>query len=137
MPAGFRGREAASLAGAKREFSPATISIPQQRHRGIVEAGRADFFGLEDFVVRRLVFLLGRGEAYLVKGDLEHALTDADQAVSFAPSSLEARLLRARVHDKRGSTDLAAADRGAAAKLVPDPIVAAPMIRPSGTDKLR
>jgi Flp pilus assembly protein TadD len=72
------------------------------------------------------VFLLGRGEANLVKGDLEHALADADQAVHFAPSSAEARLLRARVHDKRGTTDLADADRRAAATLVPDPIVAPP-----------
>ena len=95
----------------------------------IVEDRRRDFFGLEDFVVRRLVFLLGRGEAYLIKGDLEHALTDADQAVRIAPSSAEARLLRARVYDRQGMSGLADGDRRAAAKLVPDPIVAAPIAR--------
>jgi Tfp pilus assembly protein PilF len=72
------------------------------------------------------VFLLGRGEAYLAKGDLESALTDTDEAVRLAPASAEARLLRARIHEKRRSSALADADRRAAAELVPDPIVAAP-----------
>jgi serine/threonine protein kinase/tetratricopeptide (TPR) repeat protein len=100
----------------------------------IVETSRPDFFALEDFVARRLVFLLGRGEAYLAKPDLEHALADADLAVRFAPSSREARLLRARVHDKRGKSEPAEADRRAAAQLVPDPIVAPLNPGPSGTD---
>ena len=60
----------------------------------IVEVSRPDFFALEDFVCRWLLFLLGRGEAYLARGDLEHALADSDEAVRFAPSSAEARLLR-------------------------------------------
>jgi serine/threonine protein kinase/tetratricopeptide (TPR) repeat protein len=98
----------------------------------IVEDSRRDFFGMDDFVSRPLVFRLGRGEAYLVKGDLEHALTDADEAVRFAPSSAEARLLRARVHDKRGKPDLADADRRAAAQLIPDPIVAPPNLGSQG-----
>jgi serine/threonine-protein kinase len=93
----------------------------------IVEASRGDFFAIDDFVSRPLVFRLGRDEAYLVKGDLEHALADTDEAVRFAPSSAEARLLRARVHDKRGTSDLADADRRAAAQLVSDPIVAPPI----------
>ncbi len=103
----------------------------------IVEVSRPDFFALEDFVCRWLLFLLGRGEAYLAKGDLEHALADSDEAVRFAPLSAEARLLRARVHDKRGKSDLADADRRAAAHLVPDPIVALPNSKPPGTDNHR
>ncbi len=101
----------------------------------IVEAGRRDFFAMEDFVSRWLVFLLGRGEAYLAKGDLAHALADADAAVLFAPASAEARLLRARVRDKRGASDLADVDRRAAAQLVPDPIVAPHNPGPPGTGK--
>jgi tetratricopeptide (TPR) repeat protein len=103
----------------------------------IVNASRPDFFAVDDFVCRRLVFLLGRAEACLAKGDLEHALTDSDEAVGFAPSSAEARLLRARVHDKRGKPDLAEADRRAAAKLVPDLMVAPLIPTTTGLDKGR
>ena len=103
----------------------------------IVEASRPDFFALEDFVCRRLVFLLGRGEAYLAKPDLEQALADADLAVRFTPSSREARLLRARVHEKRGNPDLAEADRRAAAQFVPDPIVTRPDPGRPGNDNSR
>jgi tetratricopeptide (TPR) repeat protein len=92
----------------------------------IVEDSRPDFFGLEDFVPRRLLFLLGRGEARLLEGDLAGALADADEAVRFTPSSAEALRLRARVHDKQGKPDLAAADRRAASESKPDPIIARP-----------
>jgi tetratricopeptide (TPR) repeat protein len=92
----------------------------------IVADSRGDFFAMHDFVPRWLVFWLGRGEAYMHKGDLDHALADADEAVRFLPTSAEARLLRASIHDKRGNSDLAAADRRAALQLLPDPIVAGP-----------
>ncbi len=71
----------------------------------------------------------GRGEAYLLKGDLDRALADSAEAVRFAPQSAEARLLRARVHDKRGKPDLAEADRRAAARLEPDPMLTLPNAR--------
>ena len=100
----------------------------------IVEDTRGDFFAIDDFVSRHLVFLLGRGEAYLAKGDLGSALTDTDEAVRFAPASAEARLLRARIHEKRGLSAVADADRRAAAQLVPDPIVAAPKSGASGRE---
>jgi tetratricopeptide (TPR) repeat protein len=103
----------------------------------IAEDQRRDFFAMDDFVSRPLVFLLGRGEAYLLKGDLDRALADADEAVRFLPASAEARLLRARVHDKRGNSDLAAADRRAAAQLVPDLIVAAPSVGSTDPDNPR
>jgi tetratricopeptide (TPR) repeat protein len=92
----------------------------------IIDDRRADFFAIADFFPRRLGFLLGRGEAYLQKGDLEHAWADADEAVRFAPGSAEARLLRAEVSAKRGQNDLAEADRRAAAGLAPDPIIYSP-----------
>jgi serine/threonine-protein kinase len=92
----------------------------------IVESHRGDLFMVRDFMTRRLVFLLGRGEAYLQKGDLEHALADADGAVRFLPTSAEAHALRARIHEKRAKADVAAADRAAAARLVSDPILATP-----------
>jgi len=75
---------------------------------------------------RWLALLIGRGEAYLLKGDLDRALTESDQAVRFAPSSAEARLLRAQVHARREEKALAEIDQNAAAGLAPDPMFARP-----------
>jgi tetratricopeptide (TPR) repeat protein len=72
---------------------------------------RRNWFAIPDYLPRWLALMLGRGEAYLLKGDLDRALADSDEAVRFAPHSAEARLLRARVHDRRGKPDLADADR--------------------------
>jgi tetratricopeptide (TPR) repeat protein len=92
---------------------------------------RPDWFAIPDFFPRRLAFLLGRGEAYVLKGDLDRAQADGDEAVRCAPASAEARLLRARVYDKRGKPDLAEADRREAARLEHDPILASPEPRTS------
>jgi tetratricopeptide (TPR) repeat protein len=96
---------------------------------------RRDWFAYADFYPHWLALLLGRGEAYLLKGDLDRALADSDEAVRFAPQSAEARLLRARVHDKRGKPDLAEADRRAAARLEPDPMLTLPEPRTSDKPK--
>ncbi len=101
-----------------------------KRFMEFVDSSRPDIFAVEDFVPRRLVFLLARGEAFLTKADLEHALADAEEAVRFSATSAEARLLRARVYEKQGKDKLAEADRRAAAQLTADPIVAAPITRP-------
>jgi tetratricopeptide (TPR) repeat protein len=98
---------------------------------------RPDWFANVDFAPRRLVHLLGRGEAYLQKGDLDRALADCDAAVRFAAWSAEARQLRARVHAKRGNEDLAELDRKAAARLAPDPIIPRPKSRALGDEKRR
>jgi tetratricopeptide (TPR) repeat protein len=103
--------------------------------REIVETRRRDFFGLEDLVPRWLAFLIGRGEAFLLKGDLARALADGDEAVRFAPQSAEARLLRAEVFARQGKRDLAAADRREAEHLAPDPILAPPQPRRSRLDQ--
>jgi tetratricopeptide (TPR) repeat protein len=87
---------------------------------------RRDWFAEADYLPRWLALHLGRGEAYLVKGDLDRALTDADEAVRFAPASAEARLLRARIRDKLGEHAPAEADRREAARLAPDPLLALP-----------
>src|SRR5262245_44917939 len=87
---------------------------------------RPDWFALPDFFPRRLALLLRRAEAYSLKGDLGRAQADSDDAVRFAPESADARLLRARVSDKRGKSDLAEADRRAAAGLHHDPLFALP-----------
>jgi serine/threonine protein kinase/Tfp pilus assembly protein PilF len=92
---------------------------------------RPDWFSVADYYPRWLAFLVGRGEAHLLKGDLDRALADSDEAVRFAPHSSEARLLRARVHATRGKDDLAAADRREAARLTPDPMLALPEHRPA------
>jgi tetratricopeptide (TPR) repeat protein len=102
----------------------------------IVDSRRGDLFMVRDFMTRRLVFLLGRGEAYLQKGDLERALADADGAVGFLPTSAEAHALRARIHEQRGKHDLAAADRHAATRLVSDPILATPGLDAKRTSAL-
>jgi serine/threonine protein kinase/Tfp pilus assembly protein PilF len=88
-----------------------------------------DWLAAPDYLPRWLGLLLGRGEASMLKGNLDRALAAADAAVRFAPKSAEARLLRARVHEKRGKPQLAEADREAAAHLVPDPILALPKPR--------
>jgi Tfp pilus assembly protein PilF len=90
-----------------------------------------DWFANPDFLPHRLALLLGRAEAYLLKGDLDRAGTEAGQAVHLAPKSAEARLLRARVHEKCGKPELAEADRRAAARLDPDPVLALPEPRSS------
>ena len=59
-----------------------------------------------------------RGAAYTDLGEWKHAIVDLN--VRRGPASSP------RVHVKRGTSDLAAADRGGAAQLVPDPIVAGP-----------
>ena len=79
-----------------------------------------------DYIVRRLAISIGRAEAYLQKGDLDHAFAEIDQAVQFVPSSREARLLRALIHSRRGKNDLAEVDRLAAKRLAPDPMIARP-----------
>ena len=56
---------------------------------------RREWFATADYFPRWLALLIGRGEAYLLKGDLNRALADSDEAVKFAPRSHEARLLRA------------------------------------------
>ena len=96
---------------------------------------RPDWFATPDYYPRWLALMLGRGEAHLLKGDFDRALADADEAVRFAPQSAEARLLRARVHDKRGKPDLAEADRRAAARLEPDPMLTLPEPRTSDKPK--
>jgi len=97
---------------------------------------RRDWFAIPDWYPRRLALMLGRGEAYFQKGDLARALADSDEAVRFAPRSAEARLLRARIHQKRGKSDLAEADRREAARLAPDPIFATPEPRsPAGQER--
>jgi len=87
---------------------------------------RPDWFALSDYVPHWLALLLGRGEAYLQKGDLDRALADSEDAVKFAPNSAEARLLRARVHAQRGEDELAAADRRQAQRLAPDQMLVLP-----------
>ena len=72
---------------------------------------RREWFAIADYFPRRLALLIGRGEAYLMKGELDLALADSDEAVKFAPRSHEARLMRARIREKRGEKDLADADR--------------------------
>ena len=76
-----------------------------------------------------LALLIGRGEAYLMKGELDLALADSDEAVKFAPRSHDARLLRARAREKRGEKDLAARDRREAARLEPDFMLTLPKAR--------
>jgi tetratricopeptide (TPR) repeat protein len=93
---------------------------------------RGDWFAVPDYLCRWLALLIGRGEAYLLKGDLDRALAESDEAVQFAPWSAEARLLRAEVHAKRGKDDLAAADRREAQRLTPDLMLARPEPRSSG-----
>jgi tetratricopeptide (TPR) repeat protein len=92
---------------------------------------RGDWFALPDYLCRWLALLIGRGEAYLLKGDLDRALAECDEAVRFALWSAEARLLRAEVLAKRGKDDLAAADRREAQRLTPDPLLARPEPRSS------
>jgi tetratricopeptide (TPR) repeat protein len=87
---------------------------------------RPDWFTAPDYHPRWLALMLGRGEAYLLKGDLDRAMADGNEAVRFAPRSAEARLLRARVYEKRGKADLAEDDRREAARLEPDPMLAMP-----------
>ncbi len=98
---------------------------------------RPDWLALANYYPRWLALVLGRAEAYLLKGDLDRALVDADEAVRFAPRTAEARLLRARVHDKRGNPDIAAADQNAAAGLAPDPMLALPEPRSAGAHDRR
>jgi tetratricopeptide (TPR) repeat protein len=90
---------------------------------------RRDWFAIGDYFPRWLAFLIGRGEAYLMKGELDFAWADSDEAVKFAPRSYEARMLRARIHEKRGEKDLADADRGEAARLEPDFMLTLPKPR--------
>jgi tetratricopeptide (TPR) repeat protein len=89
---------------------------------------RRDFFGVEELIPRRLLFLLGRGEANFKKGNLEQAQADCDAAVRFAPKSAEARILRAQVHARRGLKALAEADLREAGKLGPDPFLDFPRL---------
>src|SRR5262249_47748859 len=56
------------------------------------------FFVNADLSDRRLDLLLGRAGACLIKGGLDRALDDCDEAVPQAPRSAEARSLRAEVH---------------------------------------
>ena len=56
---------------------------------------RREWFTVADDLPRWLALLLGRGEAYLEKGERDLALADSNEAVQFAPGSAEARLLRA------------------------------------------
>jgi tetratricopeptide (TPR) repeat protein len=81
---------------------------------------------VENYLCRWLALRIGRGEAYLLKGDLDRALAECDEAVRFAPWSAEARLLRAQVHARRGEDDRAATDRREAQRLTPDPLLARP-----------
>ncbi len=92
---------------------------------------RGDWFAVPDYLCRWLALLIGRGEAYLLKGDLDRALAECDEAVRFAPWSAEAHRLRAEVHARRGKGDLAAVDRRAAERLTPDPMLARPTPRSS------
>jgi serine/threonine protein kinase/Tfp pilus assembly protein PilF len=87
---------------------------------------RKEWFSIPDYFPRRLGILIGRGEAYLLKGDLDRALAESDEAARFAPWSAEARSLRAQVHSRRGKTDLAEADNREAQRLTPDPLFARP-----------
>jgi tetratricopeptide (TPR) repeat protein len=98
---------------------------------------RPDWFATADYAPRRLMLLLGRGEACLQKGDLDRALAESDEAVRFAPWSAEARQLRGLVHAKRGDQALAELDRKTATGLVPDPILARPKTRAVGDDVRR
>jgi tetratricopeptide (TPR) repeat protein len=90
---------------------------------------RHDWFAVADFLPRRLAFLIGRGEAYLLKGELDLALADSSEAVRFAPRSFEARVLRAQIHEKRGEREQADADRRETARLEPDPMLNLPKPR--------
>jgi len=87
---------------------------------------RKEWFSIPDYFPRRLGILVGRGEAYLQKGDLDRAFAESDEAVRFAPWSAEARLLRSQVHAQRGKADLAEADNREAKRLAPDPLFARP-----------
>ena len=90
---------------------------------------RRDWFAIADYLPHWLALHIGRGEAYLLKGELDLALADANEAVQFASKSHEARLLRARIHDKRGEKQLADADRREAARLEPDFMLTLPKPR--------
>jgi serine/threonine protein kinase/tetratricopeptide (TPR) repeat protein len=87
---------------------------------------RPDWFAIPDIRSRWLGFMLGRGRAYLLKGDLYRALSDSDEAVRFAPRSAESRLLRAEVYAKSGKKEPADADRREAARLASDPMLELP-----------
>jgi tetratricopeptide (TPR) repeat protein len=87
---------------------------------------RREWFGVADHFSRRLGLLIGRGEAYLKKGELDRAWNESNEAVQFAPKSAEARLLRSQVHARRGETKLAEADTREATQLQPDPLLARP-----------
>jgi serine/threonine protein kinase/tetratricopeptide (TPR) repeat protein len=87
---------------------------------------RREWFGVADHFSRRLGLLIGRGEAYLKKEELDRALDDSNEAVRFAPNSAEARLLRSHVHARRGETKLAEADEREAKGLAVDPFLARP-----------
>ena len=144
----FIDRPRADYAAALKKLDQTASGgmIIQYLHRGLIYArlGKADrvladfdevinrmknrhgWFAVADYLVRRLAVLIGRAEAYLLKGDLDRALAEVDEAVKFVPSSREARLLRAEIHSRRGKTDLATADRLEASRLAPDPIIARP-----------
>ena len=96
---------------------------------------RRDWFAIADYTTHWLAFSIGRGEAYLAKGDLDLALADAIEAVRFAPRSAEARLLRARIYEKRGQQQFAEADRQEAARLEPDYFMTLPPARGSAGAK--
>jgi tetratricopeptide (TPR) repeat protein len=87
---------------------------------------RHEWFAVADNLVRRLAFLIGRAEAYLLKGELDRALAEIDEAIRFVPTSHEARILRAEIRTRQGKTDLAEADRLEASRLAPDPIITRP-----------
>jgi serine/threonine protein kinase/lipoprotein NlpI len=90
---------------------------------------RRDWFAIADYLPRWPALLIGRGEAFLLKGELDLALADSNEAVQFAPKSHEARLLRARIREKRGEKELANADRREAARLEPDFMLTLPKPR--------
>jgi tetratricopeptide (TPR) repeat protein len=58
-----------------------------------------------------------RGAIYLHQGELAKAFADADAAVKIDPQNADALSLRARIHEKRGNREKAAADREACAKI--------------------
>ena len=62
----------------------------------------------------------GRGDAYVEKGDFDHAIADYDQAIKLDPDYPNAYHNRGMIHLIRGDYDAAMADCNQAIKLNPD-----------------